>query len=155
VVQALGAVHTYAARCCLQQQLRYAVLCARNSNFAYFDGGVYTSQAQRSNAQRMCERHESLLSLIVCQHGVSITCSSSRVLHYSLLQHLFLFMSSTCYILVRRTAFSAGPDLRGANWAVAQGPPQLRGFHKKTVKNYYLRKHKNTFTKYKSKYRST
>jgi len=24
----------------------------------------------------------------------------------------------------------AGPDLRGANWAVAKGPPQLRGFHK-------------------------
>jgi len=24
---------------------------------------------------------------------------------------------------------------RGANWAVAQGPPQLRGLHKKTVKN--------------------
>jgi len=32
-----------------------------------------------------------------------------------------------------------GPDLRGgANWAV------VHGFHK-TVKNYYLRKHKNTF----------
>ena len=30
----------------------------------------------------------------------------------------------------------------GATWAVAQGPPQLRGLHKKTVKNYYLRKHK-------------
>jgi len=30
---------------------------------------------------------------------------------------------------------NAGPDLRGgANWAVAQGPPKLRGLHKKTVK---------------------
>ena len=26
-----------------------------------------------------------------------------------------------------------------------QSPPQLRGLHKKTAKNYYLRKHKNTF----------
>jgi len=25
----------------------------------------------------------------------------------------------------------AGPDLRGANWAVAQGHPQLKGLHKK------------------------
>jgi len=33
----------------------------------------------------------------------------------------------------------------GGNWAVAQGPPQPRGLHKKTVKNYFLRKHKNTF----------
>jgi len=43
---------------------------------------------------------------------------------------------------------SAGPDLgRGANWAVVQGPPQLRA-STKTVKNtYYLRKHKNTFYK--------
>jgi len=41
-----------------------------------------------------------------------------------------------------------GPDLReGANWAVTQGPPKLRGLHKKTVKSYYLRKHKNTFYK--------
>jgi len=39
----------------------------------------------------------------------------------------------------------AGPDLRGANWAVAQGHPQLKGLHKKTVKNYYLTKHTNTF----------
>jgi len=32
-------------------------------------------------------------------------------------------------------AAGAGPDLRGrANWAVAQGPPQLTGLHKKTVK---------------------
>jgi len=32
---------------------------------------------------------------------------------------------------------SAGPDLRGggANWAVAQEPPQLRGLHKKNSKN--------------------
>jgi len=42
----------------------------------------------------------------------------------------------------------SGPDLRGG-WAVAQGPSQLRGLHKKTVKNYYLRKHKNTFFKLK------
>jgi len=38
-----------------------------------------------------------------------------------------------------------GPDLRAANWAVAQGPPQLRGLHKKNSKKYYLMKHKNTF----------
>jgi len=30
---------------------------------------------------------------------------------------------------------ASGPDLKGGNWAVAQGPPQLRGLHKKTVKN--------------------
>jgi len=37
---------------------------------------------------------------------------------------------------------TAEPDLRGgANWAVAQGPPQ------KNSKKYYLRKHKNTFWK--------
>jgi len=43
---------------------------------------------------------------------------------------------------------SPGPDLRaGANWAVAQRPPQLRGLHKKTVKNYFLRKHKKYFLK--------
>jgi len=33
----------------------------------------------------------------------------------------------------------------GAIWAVAQRHPQLRGHHKKTVKNYYLRKHKILF----------
>jgi len=42
----------------------------------------------------------------------------------------------------------SGPDLsggRGANWALAQGPPaQLRGLHKNS-KKYYIRKHKNTF----------
>jgi len=36
-----------------------------------------------------------------------------------------------------------GLDLReGANWAIAQGPPQLRSLHTKNSKNYYLRKHK-------------
>jgi len=64
----------------------------------------------------------------------------------------------------------AGPDLTGgANWAVAQGPPQLRGLHKKTVKKLLPKETKNTnkfinsffvfrfinFTKYKSKYRYT
>jgi len=39
--------------------------------------------------------------------------------------------------LLGRAGFKGG----GANWAVAQGPPQLRGLHKKKVKNYYLRKH--------------
>jgi len=38
-----------------------------------------------------------------------------------------------------------GPDLRaGGKLGSCPGPPQLRGLHKKTVKNYYLRKHKNT-----------
>ena len=47
-------------------------------------------------------------------------------------------------MLVNRS--EPGPDLGGgANWAVAQGPPQVRGLQKKTVKKYYLRKHKNTF----------
>jgi len=40
-----------------------------------------------------------------------------------------------------------GPDLRGGGklGSCPRGPPQLRGLQKKTVKNYYLRKHKNTF----------
>jgi len=35
-----------------------------------------------------------------------------------------------------RPVTGSGPDLRGggANWAVAQGPPQLRGLHKKNSK---------------------
>jgi len=40
-------------------------------------------------------------------------------------------------------AIRAGFKGRGANWVVAQGPPQVRGLHKKTVKTYHLRKHKN------------
>jgi len=40
-----------------------------------------------------------------------------------------------------RPGFKGG----GANWAVALGPPQLRGLHKKTVKNYYIRRHKVLF----------
>jgi len=34
-----------------------------------------------------------------------------------------------------RNGSETGPDLRGrANWAVAQGAPQLRGLHKKNSK---------------------
>jgi len=32
----------------------------------------------------------------------------------------------------------------GANWIVAQGPPQLRGLYKNS-KNYYLKKQKKLF----------
>ena len=40
----------------------------------------------------------------------------------------------------RRSKHTVRAGFKGsANWAVAQGPPQ------KTVKNYYLRKNKNTF----------
>jgi len=41
--------------------------------------------------------------------------------------------------VITRAGFKGG----GANWAVAQGLPQLMA-STKTV-NYYLRKHKNTF----------
>jgi len=34
--------------------------------------------------------------------------------------------------MVTASAPQTGPDLMGeANWAIAQGPPQLRGIHKK------------------------
>jgi len=47
---------------------------------------------------------------------------------------------------VRKCQFRPGQDLRGAGkLGSCPGPPQLRGLHKKTVKKYYLRKHKNTF----------
>jgi len=45
---------------------------------------------------------------------------------------LFQFISET------------GPDLREGMLGSCPGPPQLRDHHK-TVKNYYLRKHKSTF----------
>jgi len=51
-------------------------------------------------------------------------------------------------MIVFRAGFKGG----GANWAVA---PKLRALHKTVKKYYYLRKHKDTFTKYKSKYRYT
>jgi len=39
-----------------------------------------------------------------------------------------MMMATTEY----HSSWLAGPDLRGgANWAVALGPPQLRGLHKK------------------------
>jgi len=39
---------------------------------------------------------------------------------------------------------TSGPGFkgRGANWAVAQGPPQLNCLPQKTAKKSYLRKHK-------------
>jgi len=41
-------------------------------------------------------------------------------------------------------AAAAGPDLREGKLGSCPGPPQLGGLHK-TVKNYYRRKHRNTF----------
>ena len=43
-----------------------------------------------------------------------------------------------------RLTSNSGLDLRGANWAVAQEPPQLRGLHKNS-KNITYGNIKNTF----------
>jgi len=40
---------------------------------------------------------------------------------------------SVCYCVGRHER-EQGRIWGGANWAVAQGPPQLKGLHKKTVK---------------------
>ena len=39
----------------------------------------------------------------------------------------------------------AGSDVRGGDWAVAQGPPQLRGLHKNSKKLLHKETLKNTF----------
>jgi len=40
------------------------------------------------------------------------------------------------------TVYTAGPDLREGKLGSCSGPPQLGGPPQKTVKNYYLSKHK-------------
>jgi len=57
------------------------------------------------------------------------------------LKAISLHISAAAFPLqspVKYIAKYTGPDLMGANWAVAQGPPQLRGVHKKNGKKYYL-----------------
>jgi len=42
-----------------------------------------------------------------------------------------MFYDTIRYEMPFRAGFKGG---RGANWAVAQGPPQLRGLHKNSIK---------------------
>jgi len=45
---------------------------------------------------------------------------------------LFSFLILGQFSATVSSFMGMGPDLRGkANWAVAQGPPQLRGLHEK------------------------
>jgi len=104
-------------------------------------------------AREKCTLFPSYLSNVSTHLCESSSCYKSHKIHFSNLE-IFNHSSSTPVLLQQfygnfkhKLQFQAvvRAGFKGkANWAVAQGPPQLRGLHKKTVKNYYLKKHKNT-----------
>jgi len=63
-----------AGRCCLQRQPRYALLRARDSNFVYFSGGVYTSRsAAQSRAAYVWTAHNILRKPLAASRVARVT----------------------------------------------------------------------------------